>query len=224
MLPLLAPDAPVVTWWHGPPPDEIATDALGVLANRRITDCAQARRPAGRASPAGRATSSPATPTWPGPGPPRGARCWPRRSTASRPRRCSATSPPRPATRAPRCSPAGSRRGSTSRPRSTSQAAPGISAAELDPDHATSDGDDYTVTIERPDGRSATLTRGNEEPADAAAGHDASSATCWPRSCGGWTRTSSTPRRWPGHRRHVNEARAAGSWSGATRRWPRTRR
>jgi glucose-6-phosphate dehydrogenase assembly protein OpcA len=41
VLPLLAPDAPVVTWWHGPPPAEIATDALGVLANRRITDAAQ---------------------------------------------------------------------------------------------------------------------------------------------------------------------------------------
>src|SRR5579875_730163 len=45
VLPLLAPDAPVVTWWYGPPPDEIATDALGVLANRRITDCAQADDP-----------------------------------------------------------------------------------------------------------------------------------------------------------------------------------
>jgi glucose-6-phosphate dehydrogenase assembly protein OpcA len=42
VLPLLAPDAPVVTWWHSPPPDDIATDALGVLANRRITDTAQA--------------------------------------------------------------------------------------------------------------------------------------------------------------------------------------
>src|SRR5207302_660543 len=40
ILPLLAPDAPVVTWWHGPPPDQIATDALGVLANRRLTDSA----------------------------------------------------------------------------------------------------------------------------------------------------------------------------------------
>ncbi|MGH9172246.1 MAG: glucose-6-phosphate dehydrogenase assembly protein OpcA [Acidimicrobiales bacterium] len=42
VLPLLAPDAPVVTWWHGPAPDEIATDALGVLANRRVTDSALA--------------------------------------------------------------------------------------------------------------------------------------------------------------------------------------
>jgi len=45
ILPLLAPDAPVVTWWHGAPPDEIATDALGVLANRRITDSAQSDDP-----------------------------------------------------------------------------------------------------------------------------------------------------------------------------------
>ena len=45
VLPLLAPDAPVVTWWHGAPPDDIATDALGVLANRRITDSAQASDP-----------------------------------------------------------------------------------------------------------------------------------------------------------------------------------
>ena len=45
VLPLLAPDAPVVTWWHGAPPDDIATDALGVLANRRVTDSAQASDP-----------------------------------------------------------------------------------------------------------------------------------------------------------------------------------
>ena len=37
-LPLLAPDAPVVTWWHGPPPELIATDAVGVHSDRRITD------------------------------------------------------------------------------------------------------------------------------------------------------------------------------------------
>ncbi|MFL6129769.1 MAG: glucose-6-phosphate dehydrogenase assembly protein OpcA [Mycobacteriales bacterium] len=40
-LPLLAPDAPVVTWWHGPPPDLIAHDPLGVFAERRITDVAR---------------------------------------------------------------------------------------------------------------------------------------------------------------------------------------
>ena len=45
VIPLLAPDVPVVTWWHGPPPDLIATDALGVVAERRITDVAQAADP-----------------------------------------------------------------------------------------------------------------------------------------------------------------------------------
>jgi glucose-6-phosphate dehydrogenase assembly protein OpcA len=39
VLPLLAPDTPVVTWWHGDPPEKIAHDPLGVLADRRITDC-----------------------------------------------------------------------------------------------------------------------------------------------------------------------------------------
>jgi glucose-6-phosphate dehydrogenase assembly protein OpcA len=46
VLPLLAQDAPVVTWWHGIPPEEIATDALGVLANRRVTDTSLAADPA----------------------------------------------------------------------------------------------------------------------------------------------------------------------------------
>jgi glucose-6-phosphate dehydrogenase assembly protein OpcA len=38
VLPLLAPDAPVVTWWFGKAPRQIATDPLGVIADRRITD------------------------------------------------------------------------------------------------------------------------------------------------------------------------------------------
>jgi glucose-6-phosphate dehydrogenase assembly protein OpcA len=46
-LPLLAPDVPVVTWWHGEPPERIAYDPLGVVAERRITDAAQATDPAG---------------------------------------------------------------------------------------------------------------------------------------------------------------------------------
>ena len=45
VIPLLAPDVPVVTWWHGAPPERIATDPLGVLAERRITDAAQAADP-----------------------------------------------------------------------------------------------------------------------------------------------------------------------------------
>lgn len=44
-LPLLAPDVPVVTWWNGPPPENIAEDPLGVFADRRITDSARAKDP-----------------------------------------------------------------------------------------------------------------------------------------------------------------------------------
>jgi glucose-6-phosphate dehydrogenase assembly protein OpcA len=44
-LPLLAPDAPVVTWWHGEPPEKIANDPLGVFAERRITDALRAADP-----------------------------------------------------------------------------------------------------------------------------------------------------------------------------------
>lgn len=40
VLPLLAPDAPVVTWWPGKAPQRLATDGLGVLAERRVTDSA----------------------------------------------------------------------------------------------------------------------------------------------------------------------------------------
>jgi glucose-6-phosphate dehydrogenase assembly protein OpcA len=45
VMPLLAPDVPVVTWWHGEPPDLIAHDFLGVVADRRITDAAQSVDP-----------------------------------------------------------------------------------------------------------------------------------------------------------------------------------
>jgi glucose-6-phosphate dehydrogenase assembly protein OpcA len=45
VMPLLAPDVPVVTWWHGNPPDLIAHDFLGVVADRRITDSAQSVDP-----------------------------------------------------------------------------------------------------------------------------------------------------------------------------------
>jgi glucose-6-phosphate dehydrogenase assembly protein OpcA len=38
VLPLLAADAPVVAWWHAPAPERLQTDALAVIADRRITD------------------------------------------------------------------------------------------------------------------------------------------------------------------------------------------
>jgi glucose-6-phosphate dehydrogenase assembly protein OpcA len=45
VLPLLAPDAPVVTWWFGEPPHLIGHDPLGVVAARRITDSSAAPDP-----------------------------------------------------------------------------------------------------------------------------------------------------------------------------------
>jgi len=44
-LPLLAPDVPVVTWWHGPAPETIAWDPLGVFADRRITESSMSANP-----------------------------------------------------------------------------------------------------------------------------------------------------------------------------------
>ena len=38
VLPLLAPDAPVVTWFHDAMPEKIAYDPLGVFADRRVTE------------------------------------------------------------------------------------------------------------------------------------------------------------------------------------------
>jgi len=45
VMPLLVPDVPVVTWWHRQAPDRIATDYLGIVADRRITDAAQSSQP-----------------------------------------------------------------------------------------------------------------------------------------------------------------------------------
>jgi glucose-6-phosphate dehydrogenase assembly protein OpcA len=45
VMPLLAPDVPVVTWWQCEAPEHVAYDPLGVVADRRITDAAQAADP-----------------------------------------------------------------------------------------------------------------------------------------------------------------------------------
>ena len=45
VLPLLVPDAPVVVWWPGNAPDDVAADPVGRLAQRRITDAAESSRP-----------------------------------------------------------------------------------------------------------------------------------------------------------------------------------
>jgi glucose-6-phosphate dehydrogenase assembly protein OpcA len=45
VVPLLLPDAPVVAWWPGAPPSDPGSDAIGRMAQRRITNSAAAKRP-----------------------------------------------------------------------------------------------------------------------------------------------------------------------------------
>lgn len=45
IVPLLLPDAPIVTWWPGEPPASPAEDPIGSVAGRRITDVATTRSP-----------------------------------------------------------------------------------------------------------------------------------------------------------------------------------
>jgi glucose-6-phosphate dehydrogenase assembly protein OpcA len=49
VIPLLLPDSPVVVWWPGKAPDDPASDPLGRLAKRRITDAAAQPTAKGRA-------------------------------------------------------------------------------------------------------------------------------------------------------------------------------
>lgn len=46
VVPLLLPDAPTVAWWPGTPPEMPASDPIGAMAQRRITDAAMASKPA----------------------------------------------------------------------------------------------------------------------------------------------------------------------------------
>lgn len=46
VTPLLLPDSPIVGWWPGDPPEDVAGSALGLLCIRRITDAARCRHPA----------------------------------------------------------------------------------------------------------------------------------------------------------------------------------
>lgn len=41
VVPLLLPDSPIVVWWPGESPDDVAGDPIGAMAQRRITDSAQ---------------------------------------------------------------------------------------------------------------------------------------------------------------------------------------
>jgi glucose-6-phosphate dehydrogenase assembly protein OpcA len=45
VIPLLVPDAPVVTWWPTNPPDNPSKDPLGAMAGSRITDALRSNDP-----------------------------------------------------------------------------------------------------------------------------------------------------------------------------------
>jgi glucose-6-phosphate dehydrogenase assembly protein OpcA len=161
VLPLLAPDAPVVTWWHGPPPTEIATDALGVLANRRVTDSAQASDPlAALRLRAQDFILGDTDLAW--------TRATPWRSLLASALDGIGATPVSASVTAEAANPSAALLGGWLSSRLDVEATvdpsggPGITSASIQT--RNSDGEDYTVTIERPDGRSATLTRGSEEP------------------------------------------------------------
>lgn len=46
VTPLLLPDSPIVAWWPGEPPADVAASPLGRLAHRRITDAEPCTNPA----------------------------------------------------------------------------------------------------------------------------------------------------------------------------------
>ncbi|GAB3070144.1 hypothetical protein GCM10027053_38250 [Intrasporangium mesophilum] len=45
VVPLLLADSPIVAWWPGKAPDNVAADPIGAMAQRRITDAAEHRNP-----------------------------------------------------------------------------------------------------------------------------------------------------------------------------------
>jgi glucose-6-phosphate dehydrogenase assembly protein OpcA len=45
VTPLLLPDSPVVAWWPTEAPNNVSEDPIGAMAQRRITDAAEARQP-----------------------------------------------------------------------------------------------------------------------------------------------------------------------------------
>ena len=161
VLPLLAPDAPVVTWWHGAPPAEIATDALGVLANRRVTDSAQAPDPS--AALIQRADDFVIGDTdlaW--------TRCTPWRALLASaldgvegtPVSASVAAETGNASATLLAGWLSSRLGVAAE--HDTSGGPGITAAEVV--LKREGGVEYVVRVERPDGVSATLHRGDEEP------------------------------------------------------------
>ncbi|MEW1953677.1 glucose-6-phosphate dehydrogenase assembly protein OpcA [Terrabacter sp. NPDC080008] len=45
VMPLLLADSPIVAWWPGKAPEDVAQDPIGAMAQRRITDAAETHNP-----------------------------------------------------------------------------------------------------------------------------------------------------------------------------------
>ena len=193
VLPLLAPDAPVVTWWYGEPPHLIAHDPLGVFADRRVTDSVARRRTplaalraAGGGLRAGRHR--------PGLDPDDAVA-----GAVRRPRSTPSSGPP---TRGPR-----RRRGRATPSRALlagwlqqpARARGRRSRTSAGPrDHRGRDAARRRTSLRwsRGDGRTVVAVAAPASPTARCRCPSASSATCSPRSCAGSTPTRPTPRRW----------------------------
>jgi glucose-6-phosphate dehydrogenase assembly protein OpcA len=159
VLPLLAPDAPVVTWWYGEPPDEIATDALGVLANRRVTDTARCSDPI--ATLHQRATDFAPGDTdlaWTRTTPWRALLASALDAVDAKPQGASIGAEAGNPSASLLCGWLSSRLGVEAQVEESS--GPGITHVEIRTERA--DGSPYVVRVDRPDGATATLTRGDE--------------------------------------------------------------
>jgi glucose-6-phosphate dehydrogenase assembly protein OpcA len=160
VLPLLAPDAPVVAWWHGAPPDEIATDALGVQANRRITDCARADDPIAALHQRARDFAPGDTDlAWTRTTPWRALLASALDAVDAKPVAATIGCEQGNPSAALLCGWLQSRLGIEAHVEATE--GPGITSAEIRTER--SDGSPYVVTVTRPDGRVATLKRGDED-------------------------------------------------------------
>ena len=176
---------------RGDAPADVSADPIGAMAQRRITDAAEAAQPARRCS-AGRRPTGPATPTWPGPGSPSGAACSRRRSTSRRTSR----------------SPSATVTGGSDSPstdllagwlaltlrcpvtRARTRAGTGMVSVRLE----RRSGD---IDLVRPDGVVATLAQPGQPDAGSPC-RGGSSRSASPTSCAGWTPTRSTPSPSPG--------------------------
>src|SRR3954466_14735293 len=159
VLPLLAPDAPVVTWWHSAPPEAITTDALGVLANRRITDSAQAEDPlAALHERAADFAPGDTDLAWTRPTPWRALLASALDAVDARPVSATIGAAAGNPSAAVVCGWLQSRLGIKAEAEPSD--GPGITHAEIRPERA--DGSPYVVRLSRPEGRVATLTRGDE--------------------------------------------------------------